>query len=185
MKPIETARLLLREFEEDDWRAVHEYGSDPEVVTFVPWGPNTEEESRDFIARQIALQGEHPRNHYGFAVILKHQNQLIGSIGLNVTSRDNREGWIGYCFTRSLWRRGYATEAAQAVVAFGFKQLGLHRIFATCDVENMASARVLQKTGMRREGHLREHNWQKGQWRDSFLYAVLEQDWKHGETGQP
>ncbi len=184
MTTLEAERLLLREFQEEDWRAVHEYGSDPEVVRLMPWGPNTEEESRNFIARQMALQGEEPRNHYGFAVVLEPQNPLIGSIALNVSSRENREGWIGYCFIRRFWGHGYATEAARAIVAFGFEQLELHRIFATCDPENVASGRVLKKIGMRREGRLREHKWQRGDWRDSYLYAILEYEWERAHRGK-
>lgn len=178
MTTLETERLLLREFEESDWEAVHEYGSDPEVVKYLSWGPNTEQETRDFVARQIGSQREEPRKRYGFAVVLKAQNQLIGSVELTVLSPGNREGWIGYCFTRRFWGKGYATEAARTIIAFGFKELGLHRIFATCDVENVASARVLEKIGMRRESHLREHKWARGRWRDSFLYAILDHEWR-------
>ena len=178
MKPIETQRLLLREFQEDDWQAVHEYGADPEVVRYMSWGPNTEDQTRDFITRQIASQSEEPRSHYGFAVVLKASNQLIGGIGLNVLSPENREGWIGYCFARRFWGKGYATEAARATVAFGFRALGMHRIGATCDPRNIASARVLEKTGMQREGCMREHTWEKGKWRDSLLYAILEHEWQ-------
>ena len=63
-----------------------------------------------------------------------------------------------------------------AIVEFGFSKLGLHRIFGTCDPANTASVRLLEKVGMQREGHLREHKWGKGKWRDSFLYAILEQE---------
>ncbi len=81
-------------------------------------------------------------------------------------------------FSRGFWEKGYATEASRALMDFGFAELGLHRIFATCDPANTASAHVLEKLGMKREGRLREHKWSKGKWRDSFLYAMLEQEWK-------
>jgi len=77
----------------------------------------------------------------------------------------------------------YATEAARALLTFGFGQLRLHRIFATCDPANTASARVLEKIGMQREGLLREHEWVKGRWRDSFLYAILDHEWKKLKAG--
>ena len=184
MTTLQTERLMLREFEEDDWLAVHEYASDPDVVKFMTWGPNTEEQTRDFVARQIASQREEPRNHYGLAVVLKRQNRLMGSIALNVSSPANRGGWIGYSLARQFWGHGYATEAARAVVAFGFEQLDMHRIFATCDPENVASARVLEKIGMRREGHLREHEWLRGKWRDSYLYAILQHEWERAKRGK-
>jgi RimJ/RimL family protein N-acetyltransferase len=173
MIALKTERLLLREFRKDDWEAVHGYASDAQVVRFLAWGPSTEDETRDFIARQIAARAEEPRRHYGLAVTRAADNELIGSVGLNESSPDNREAWIGYCLARHCWGQGYATEAARAVIAFGFGELDLHRIFATCDVRNVASARVLEKAGMQREGRLREHKWQRGGWRDSYLYAIL------------
>jgi ribosomal-protein-alanine N-acetyltransferase len=78
---------------------------------------------------------------------------------------------------RKFWRQGYATEVAQALLKFGFNQLKLHRIFATCDPENIASAHVMEKIGMQQEGHIREHKLAKGKWRDSLLYAILDHEW--------
>lgn len=94
---------------------------------------------------------------------------------------DNREGWLGFCLNRHFWGKGYGTETANALLRFGFQQLDLHRIYATCDPSNNASAHVLEKIGMQREGHLREHKWAKGRWRDSLLYAILESEWKLSE----
>ena len=68
---------------------------------------------------------------------------------------------------------GYATEAAAAVLRFGFDTLGLHRIWATCRPENLGSSRVLEKIGMQREGHLRDHVMVRGAWQDSLLYAAI------------
>ena len=84
---------------------------------------------------------------------------------------------MGYWIARSFWGRGYATEAASAFLAFGFRELGLHRIWAWCIAENLASARVLEKIGMRQEGHLRQNEWMKGRWWDTLLYAILETEY--------
>jgi RimJ/RimL family protein N-acetyltransferase len=178
MEIFQTKRLLLRDFKEADWKAVHSYASDPEVVRYVDWGPNTVEETKSFIRRAIATQKEQPRRNYHFAIVLKTENRLIGACGIFVSNPDNREGWIGFVLNRHFWGQGYATEAAKALVIFGFKKLNLHRIFATCDPANIASARVLEKIGMQREGRLREHKWVKGKWRDSLLYALLNHEWK-------
>jgi RimJ/RimL family protein N-acetyltransferase len=70
------------------------------------------------------------------------------------------------------------TEAARAVLRFGFTELKLHRIFATCRPANIGSARVLEKLGMQREGHFRQHRWMKGAWHDSYLYAILDHEWR-------
>lgn len=178
--PLTTKHLVLREFNKIDWQAVHEYAADPEVVRYMKFGPNTKKETQDFIQRAIASQQEQPRRHYQFAVVLKAEDRLIGGCGINISNPDHREGWIGYGFNRHFWGQGYATETTRALLAFGFSQLKLHRIFATRDLANIASARVLEKIGMQREGFLREHEWVKGKWRDSFLYAILEHEYRSG-----
>ncbi len=175
---LPTERLVLREFTERDLQAVYEYASDPEVVCYMVWGPNTQEETRDFIRRAMASHGEKPRRDYQFAVVLKEEDRLIGSCGLQVSNPDHQEAWIGYCFNRHFWGKGYATQVARRLLTFGFDELKLHRIFATCDPQNKGSVRVLEKAGIRREGRLHEHKRVKGRWRDSFLYAILDREWK-------
>jgi ribosomal-protein-alanine N-acetyltransferase len=184
MKAIVTKRLVLRDFEKADWRAVQDYASDPEVVRYVDFGPNTEEESRNFIQRALASQKGQPRNNFSLAVILKAKNALIGGCGIYVSNPANREGYIGYVLNRNFWKLGYATETVQALVKFGFKELKLHRIFATCDAENSASAHVMEKVGMQREAHFRENGWVKGKWRDSLLYAILEGESKKSKPSK-
>lgn len=178
---LKTERLLLREFLDTDWRMVHEYASDHEVVRYQDWGPNTEEETKDFIRRAMAYSLESPRRNYDLGAVLKQGDLLIGGCGIYVSNPNNREGYIGYCFNRRYWGQGYATEAAGALREFGFAHLKLHRIFATCHPANIASARVLEKVGMLPEGRLREHKLAKGRWRDSSLYSVLETDERWAE----
>ena len=178
MRAIRTKRLLLRDFKEGDWEAVYSYASDAEVVRYMDWGPNTIEETQNFIRRAIARQQEQPRRGYDLAVVLKSQNMIIGGCGIYVSNMDNREGWIGYVLNHNFWGQGYATEIAKVLLKFGFDELNLHRIFATCEPANIASAHVLEKIGMQREGYLRENKWAKGKWRDSLVYAILNYEWK-------
>jgi RimJ/RimL family protein N-acetyltransferase len=177
MEIIMTKRLTLRDFEKADWRSVQDYASDPEVVRYVDFGPNSEEESRIFIQKAFDQQNEKPRRNFTLAITLKAQNVLIGGCGIYVSNPGNREGYIGYVLNRNFWSQGYATEAARALLEFGFNKLKLHRIFATCDIKNVASAHVLEKIGMRQEGHFHENGWVKGRWRDSLLYAILDYEW--------
>jgi len=153
MEAIQTKRLILRDFEKGDWTSVQDYASDPEVVRYMDFGPNTEQESKDFVQRAIAQQKEQPRNNFSLAIVLKTKKVLIGGCGIYVSNPNNREGYIGYVLNRNFWQRGYATETARGLLGFGFDQLKLHRIFATCDAENVASAHVLEKNSMRQEGH--------------------------------
>lgn len=173
---LKTERLLFRDFLDTDWAMVHEYASDHEVVRYQDWGPNTEDETKDFIRRAMAYGQETPRRNYDLGVVLNQGDLLIGGCGIYVSNPNNREGYVGYCFNRRYWGQGYATEAARALLEFGFVHLKLHRIFATCDPANAASARVLEKVGMLLEGRLREHKWARGRWRDSLLYSILETD---------
>lgn len=180
---LTTARLVLRDFREDDWASVHEYASDLDVVRYMPWGPNSEDQTRAFIERALTAQSEEPRTKFEFAVTLKESGRLIGGCGIRMASARDRSADMGYCLRRDVWGQGYATEAAGAVLGFGFDVLNRHRIFATCDTENLASAGVLEKLGMRREAHFREDTRLRGRWRDTYLYAVLEQEWRARREG--
>ena len=101
---------------------------------------------------------------------------MIGSTGFS--SIEEGTGVFGFVLHKHYWGFGIATEAAQAVVRFGFEQLGLHRVVAECFVEQVASARIFEKLGMRREGHFRKNALKAGIWRDTYLYAVLNEEWR-------
>ena len=174
---LTTEHLILREFNEKDWRAVHEYSSDAQVVRYMAWGPNTEKETQAFVRRVVASQTVKPRTKYEFAVVLKSEDRLIGNCCLQISNLPHREGWISYVLNPCFWGEGYTNEAAKILLRFGFTKPKLHRIFALCDPENIASKRILEKISMHQEGYLRKNLLIKGKWRDSFLYAILEDDW--------
>jgi RimJ/RimL family protein N-acetyltransferase len=182
---LETERLLLREFVEADFATTHNYGSDPEVTRFLIWGPNSDDQTRDYLQRIIAQQREEPRQGYVLAIVLKNGGLHIGACGMRINSLSHREAEIGYVLGRDNWGRGYATEATKAIVKFGFEQLQLHRIMATAALGNTASQKVLLKTGMKREGTLREHLFVRGAWRDSAMFSVLEQEHRRLDRGGP
>jgi RimJ/RimL family protein N-acetyltransferase len=170
-------RLRLREWREEDWPQAHVYASDPEVVRYLDWGPNTEEETRAFIRETMQARQASPRTRHDLAVALAENDRVIGGCRLWIESLQHRDGSIGYSLARAHWGQGYASELARGLLAFGFETLGLHRIWAIVEPDNLASAHVLEKAGMRREGHLRDHRHAKGRWRDSLLYASLAPEW--------
>lgn len=180
--PIETDRLLLREFRAADEADMHEYASDPEVVRLMVWGPNTPEVTRAYLAGILKEQEQWPRPSVGLAIELKSERRAIGSIELRVKDEKNRTADIGYVLTRKYWGHGYMTEAARAILDAAFRQLKLHRVWATCDPRNHASYRVMEKLGMRREAHFRKNVMEKSEWRDSYLYAILAEEWLAGDT---
>ena len=179
-----TERLILREFEEADWEAVLAYQKDPLYLRYNTWEQRTLQDVQAFIGNFIAQQQVQPRIKFQWAVVTKAGGRLIGNAGIRREKIDEREAEIGYEFAPAEWGRGYATEAARAVVAYGFEELGVHRVSAWCIAENRGSARVLEKLGMQLEGRLRQKEYFKGRWWDALLYAVLEQEWRAQVTSQ-
>lgn len=175
--PLETERLRLRPFRLEDRADVHAYGSDPMVSRFMVWGPNTEADTDFFLGKAIEAQDRWPRNDVSLAMELKSTGQMIGSIRLWVVDTDQRTAEIGYSLAQPQWRKGLTSEAALAMMTAGFDVLKLHRIVATCDKRNRGSWAVMRKLGMRREGLLRSERKVKGAWRDTYLYALTEDEW--------
>jgi RimJ/RimL family protein N-acetyltransferase len=170
MLPLRTPRLTLRDFSAEDLAAVHLYSTHPEVVRFMFWGPRTEDESRAFLDKVIRAQRAAPRVAYALAIERTHDRALVGACDLTLVRRG--EGDLGYLLGRDAWGQGYATEACRALVAFGFDTLRLRRVYATCDVKNVASQRVMQRLGMLREREIRRHEHAKGRYWDSYEYAI-------------
>ena len=180
---LETERLILREFTPDDWLTVWEYQREPRYLRYYEWADRTQEDVRAFIERFIAHQQARPRIRFQLAVVIKSGGELIGNCGIRRDSIDSHEADIGYELAPQHWGQGYATEAARAIVAFGFSELGLHRISAECVLDNAGSIRVLRKAGMQLEGQLRHKEYYKGRWWDRLLFAVLEDEWRALQAG--
>ncbi|WP_280771706.1 GNAT family N-acetyltransferase [Salipaludibacillus daqingensis] len=173
---LSNERLSLREFTKDDWKDVHRYASKDIVCQYQPWGPNTENDSKSFVNMVIKDATEEPRTRFVFAIIYKEN--MIGAGEFNIRDFTNRVGEIAYIVNPDYWRKGIATDVAKLLIDFGFKELKLHRIYATCDPRNIGSSKILEKIGMIKEGRIREDLLVKDGWRDSLLYSVLEHEWK-------
>ncbi len=180
---LTTERLILREFTENDWPDVLAYQADPLYLRYYEWTERTPQAVQEFVQMFLHQQQEQPRTKFQLAVTLKSDHHLIGTCGVRMKSADAREGDIGYELDPRYWGQGYATEAARAIVAFGFAELHLHRIWAWCLAENARSVHVLERIGMRAEGRLREKEYFKGRWWDTLLYAILEHEWQAQQKG--
>jgi RimJ/RimL family protein N-acetyltransferase len=180
MKTLETERLILRKFTEDDFAAVHSYASCADNVVYMVWGPNNGEQTRAFINMAIIKANENPCMNYQFAAILKNTNKLIGACNLARIRSDEAE--IGWILHRDYWKQGYGTEMGKAILEFGFDELPLRRLFAFCDDENIGSYRVMEKIGMRREGLYIEgrpaHKLSDKKYSDELSYAILKDEWE-------
>ncbi len=175
---IDTPRLRLREFVEADWPAVLAYQSDPRYLIHYPWTERTEADVRAFVSQFVDWQTAQPRLKYQLAIALRDGGDLIGNCGIRLAEAGARSADLGYELAPLHWGHGYATEAARAIVSFGFESLGLHRVWGECAPENAASRRVMEKLGMRCEGRLRHTQRYKGRWWDTLVYAVLEDEWR-------
>lgn len=173
---LETPRALLREYSVDDVDDCELYTRDPEVCRYMIWGPNGPGETQAFLEQAVRDRRANERKIYEFALVNRRDGRVAGGVGTRITNVEQREGDIGYVLRRDLWGRGIGTEAARAVLDFAFDTLGLHRVWATADPENTASIRVLEKLGMQREGIFRRHIFVRGAFRDSAVYAIIEDD---------
>jgi ribosomal-protein-alanine N-acetyltransferase len=168
---IETQRLRIRSFQPNDWQAVYDYTSDPDVMMYIPEGPFTPEQAKAFVADNMGEQARF------VAVLLKTDYMPVGHMEFHpwFASQTYEIGWI---FNRAYHGQGYATEAAMALLQYGFEALHLHRIIATCQPQNVASRRVMEKLGMRREAHFRKCiRRADNRWWDEYFYALLEEEW--------
>jgi RimJ/RimL family protein N-acetyltransferase len=175
---ILTERLLLREFELSDVAVLHRYQLHPHFRRFEESRPLTEYQFYRIVQDIIAEQASDPRQSYYFAIEQRQDGQVAGSVYIAVRQPEARQAEIGYMLGVDFWGQGYATEAARAVLGFGFETLAMHRIYAEALRDNQASIRVLEKLGMRREALLHENQWFQGRWWDTCIYALLEQEWR-------
>jgi RimJ/RimL family protein N-acetyltransferase len=171
-----TSRLILREFTADDWTAVLAYQSEPLYLRYYPWQERTAADVQVLVQMFLGQQRAEPRLKYQFAVTLKTTGELIGNCGVRLDTAEAHQADIGYELAPAHWGHGYASEAARAVVQFGFTELHIHRIWAECVAENVGSARVLQKLGMKQEAQLRQNQYFKGRYWDTLIFGMLAQE---------
>lgn len=169
---LETPRLVLREYTEDDATAVFAYQSDPRYLRYYPWEWRTLDDAQRFVRTFIDWQSESPRRRFQLAVLLHESGALIGSCGVRRKPDDDTEADIGFELSPEHWGWGYATEAATAMAEFAFRELGVRRLSSWCIAENAASARVLEKLGMSLEGRLPAAEHFKGRDWDTLLYGM-------------
>lgn len=181
--PVRTPRLTLRDFTPGDFDAIHAYASDQEVTRFMFHGVRTEADTRDYLDRMLASQRQQPRLIWELGVVVTSAGRLVGACDL--TCEDEHEGDLGFIFAKDVWRLGYASEAARAMVRAGFEQLSLARIVATCDVANAASARVLEQAGLQRTATLHRHKYALGAWWTSYRYELRREQWPTTDTPRP
>jgi aminoglycoside 6'-N-acetyltransferase len=172
-------RVALRRFHPDDLATFVAYRSCERVARFQSWAaPYPRDEGERFIQEIAKAHPDTPGEWFQFAVVLRSAGQLIGDCAAMPHADDPRQCDIGFTISPEHQGHGYATEAVRLLLTYLFRERGKHRIAAYCDPRNAASVALLDRLGMRREGHLRESTWAKGEWTDDLVYALLPDDWQ-------
>ncbi|MDJ0515958.1 MAG: GNAT family protein [Trichodesmium sp. MO_231.B1] len=172
---IETERILLRKMSLKDAKDMFEYAQDSQVSKYTGWYThNSIQDTKLFLQYTINNYKNNEVSNWG--IVHKAEQKLIGTAGFIDWNLEDARAEIGYTLSRKYWGKGYMTEVVNAIIYFGFRTMILNRIEARCVIENIASARVMEKVGMKYEGILRECMFIKGKYRDLKIYSILKEE---------
>ncbi|MGW6198069.1 GNAT family N-acetyltransferase [Kribbella sp. NPDC055110] len=176
--PIETDRLTLRRYVENDYDDLLKLQSNPDVTRFLLYDVRTPEQVKEALTGRLA---DVPMDSDGqaltVAVVLRDTGQHLGEVTLFMNSVEHRTGELGYVFHPESHGHGYAAEASVELLRLGFEELGLHRIIARLDARNTGSVNLLKRLGLRQEAHFVQNEYLKGEWTDELVFAMLYSDW--------
>ncbi|WP_064092611.1 GNAT family N-acetyltransferase [Rossellomorea aquimaris] len=176
-KTIESSRLILRAFKDDDLDRFVQYRSNPNVARYQSWENFTKEQGVTFIQEMTQASFDTPGGYYQIALELRESNELIGDCVVHTLENDSRQAEIGFTLDPRFQGEGYAYEAMNRLFNHLFHDYNKHRITAITDVKNEPSINLLERLGMRREGHFIQNIWFKEEWGSEYLYAILKEEW--------
>ena len=178
---LESPRLILRSFQDSDLESFLAYRNDPEVAKYQSWNvPYPRENGIQFVDIMKMISPTSQGEWYQVAVELKSTGEMIGDVAFCTMLYDQQQALVGYSLARPFWHQGFAFEAVGCLLKYLFEERGLHRVIAECDVENVASWKLLEKLGFRREAHLVENVYFKGKYGSEYHYALLAREWQRG-----
>jgi RimJ/RimL family protein N-acetyltransferase len=177
MKSVETKRLIIRRMAETDLLDFLAYQTHALVLQYTPVEPLTSLRAMSFLTRQAIVEIGDDGGYIMFGIYHIGDAKIIGEISINLLPRAQSKGEVGWSLHPNYQGYGYATEAAQVLLNYAFVDRKLHRITSICDTRNTASFRLMERLGMRREGHLRQSQFIKGAWQDEYIYALLHDEW--------
>jgi len=172
---IETERLLLRKITLNDASDMFEYASNPEVSEYTMWSTHVSIEDTKYFLKSLTKMYK-KRELVDWGIVHKAEKKFIGTCGFVEWSMTHSRAEIGYALSGRYWGEGYMSEAVNAIIEFGFREMLLNRIAARCEVNNIASARVMEKVGMQLEGILRQQLFVKGRYWDLKIYSILREE---------
>lgn len=179
---ISSERLSFRFFTHEDFQLFYSVFSNETVMRYAWIDKISNEESANTLFEGFINTGDEVNKDgsYAFAVFSKEGNEFVGFADIVIHSRNNSGGCgeIGYFLLPEYWGKGFATELAKALIEFGFTRLGLHKISARCNSNNLKSEGIMKKAGMTLEGELRKVRFKYGNWDDEKNYGILLEEWK-------
>ncbi len=179
---FKTERLLLRSFQDSDLEPFMTYRSDPSIAQYQGWeAPYSREAAAAFVDEMKGKQPGTPGQWYQIAIELRATGEMIGDCAFQILAEDAQQADIAFTLSRAFQGKGYATEAVTWLLDYLFGELRLHRVRAICDAENLASAKLLERIGFRREAHFVENIWFKGAWGSEYYYGLLKREWDEYE----
>lgn len=168
--------FFLRDIKLTDTEDIHNYASMDEVSRYQGWGPNSQKDTEDHVKFVL----DRNETHYHKVIVDKQTDRVIGAIEMTI-DKTNESGEIGYILHPDFWGKGIMTKAVGEILDYGFNQLKLNKIWATTDVENIGSEKVMQKAGMTNEGLLRQDIKLEDGFRDTLVYSILYSEYKADE----
>ena len=176
MEAVSTERLTIRRMATTDVSEFLAYQTHPANQRYQPTEPLSEARALDFLSR-MAVTEVGDSGYVAFAVELKSECRMIGEVSINLLPQPQSKGELGWSFHADYHGHGYATEAAQVLLRYAFQERQLHRVTSVCDTRNVASFRLMERLGMRREGHMQQSQFIEGTWHDEYFYALLRDEW--------
>jgi RimJ/RimL family protein N-acetyltransferase len=177
-----TPRLRLDVLRESDAETLFQYRADPSVALYQGWHPTSHDEALDFIRAQQQIALDVPDSWLQWAIRLAGDGTLIGDLGLHLPADEEGSYEFGITLAPAYQGKGYAREAVRALLDFLFRTLGAHRVHASIDPRNIASAALLRSLGMRQEAHFRESLKLRGEWVDDVIFALLAREWPRADA---
>ncbi|MVM32323.1 GNAT family N-acetyltransferase [Spirosoma sp. HMF4905] len=173
---IETSRLVLRDYRPTDLESIHAYVSQPVVVQYAPWGPNSLEDTQEFLEEVQERKAQKPRLIYEFAIERKEDGRQIGGCELVIDKQIPLEAILGYIINPDYWGQGYATEVTHKLVELAIHTFNAKTIKATCDERNKGSIRVLEKSGFVQDKVIENDFLQKGEMRTTLVFRYANRE---------
>ena len=175
---IHTERLHIRNLKETDVKDFHVYRSNPEITLYQGFDVMDLKQAEEFIKRQENKVFGKPGEWVQYAIEEKISGKLIGDCAIKLDENDPRIAEIGMTISHLHQKKGFAKESMLGIVDFLFAVKNIHRIQETVDVENIASIKLIESIGFRKEGHFIENIFFNGKWGSEFQYALLEREWR-------